>query len=68
MLWLFIGPTGAYLLDFFCSGVQFYLLLSHCLCFVSFLCLGLCVLDNGALMGLGSFVRRVSVCLGPYLD
>ena len=20
MLWLFVGPTGVYLLDFFCSG------------------------------------------------
>ena len=28
MLWLFVRPTGVYLLDFFCSGVQFYLLLS----------------------------------------
>ena len=28
MLWLFVGPTGVYLLDFFCSGIQFYLLLS----------------------------------------
>ena len=25
MLWLFVGPTGVYLLDFFCSGIQFYL-------------------------------------------
>ena len=25
----FPGPTGVYLLDFFCSGIQFYLLLSH---------------------------------------
>ena len=25
-------PTGAYLLDFFCSGIQFYLLLSPHLC------------------------------------
>ena len=24
MLWLFVGPTGVYLLDFFCSGIQFY--------------------------------------------
>ena len=28
MLWLFVGPNGVYLLDFFCSGIQFYLLLS----------------------------------------
>ena len=23
MLWLFVGPSGVYLLDFFCSGIQF---------------------------------------------
>ena len=28
MLWLFVEPTWVYLLDFFCSGIQFYLLLS----------------------------------------
>ena len=28
MLWLFVGPTGVYLLNFFCSGIQFNLLLS----------------------------------------
>ena len=28
MLWLFVGPTGVYLLDFVYSGTQFYLLLS----------------------------------------
>ena len=37
MLWLFVGPTGVYLLDFFCSGIQFYLLLSPYLCFISLL-------------------------------
>ena len=36
MLWLFVTPTKVYLLDFFCSGIQFYLLLSPNLCFVSF--------------------------------
>ena len=24
MLWMFVGPTGVYLLDFFSSGIQFY--------------------------------------------
>ena len=24
MLWLFVGPTRVYLLDFFCSGIQFF--------------------------------------------
>ena len=37
MLWLFVGPTGVYLLDVFCSGIQFYLLLSPYLCFISYL-------------------------------
>ena len=23
MLWLFVRPTGVYLLDFFCSGIRF---------------------------------------------
>ena len=32
MLWLFVGLTEVYLLDFFCSGIQFYLLLSPYLC------------------------------------
>ena len=43
MLWLFVGPTGVYLLDFFCSGIQFYLLLSPYLCFISLLYLDLYV-------------------------
>ena len=51
VLWLFIGPTGVHLLDFFCSGVQFYLLMSPCDCLVSFLCLDLYVLGDGAWVG-----------------
>ena len=43
ILWLFVWPTGVYLLDFFCSAIQFYLLLSPYLCFVSFLYLDLYV-------------------------
>ena len=46
MLWLFVGPTGVYLLDLFCSGIQFYLLLSPYLCFISFLYLNLYVLGD----------------------
>ena len=41
MIWLFVVPTAVYLLDFFCSGIQFYLLLSLYLCFISFLYLDL---------------------------
>ena len=48
MLWLFVGPTGVYLLDFFCSGIQFYLLLRSYLCFISFLYLNLYVLGDDA--------------------
>ena len=49
MLWLFVGPIGAYLLDFFCSGIQFYLLLSPYICFISLLYLDLYVLGDDAL-------------------
>ena len=51
MLWLFVGPTEVYLLDFFCSSVQFYLLLSPYLCFISMLYLVLYVLGDDALIG-----------------
>ena len=50
MLWLFVGPTGFYLLDFFCSGIQFYLLLSPYLYFISLLYLDLYVLGDVALL------------------
>ena len=50
MLWLLVRPTGVYLLDFFCFGIQFYLLLSPCLCFISFLYLDLYVLGDDALI------------------
>ena len=50
MLSLFVGPTGVHLSDFFCSGNQFYLLLSPNLCFISFLYLDLSVLGDNALI------------------
>ena len=49
MLWLFVRPTGVYLLDFFYSGIQFYLLLSPNLCFISLLIFDLYVLGDDAL-------------------
>ena len=49
-LWLFVGPTGVYLLDFFCSGIQFNLLLSPYPCFISLLNLDLYVLGDDALI------------------
>ena len=50
MLWLFVGPTGVYMLDFFCSGIQFYSLLSSYHCFSSLLYLDLYVLGDDALI------------------
>ena len=49
MLWLFVGHTGVNPLDFFCSGIQFYLLLSPYLCFITFLYLDLYVLGDDGL-------------------
>ena len=50
MLWLFVWPTGVYLLDFFCSGMQFYLLLNPYLCFIFLLYLDLYVLGDDELI------------------
>ena len=50
ILWLFVGPTGVYLLDLFCSSIQIYLLLSPYLCFISLLYLDLYVLGDDALI------------------
>ena len=44
------GPTGVYLFDYFCSGIQFYLLLSPYLCFISFLYLDLYVPGDDTLI------------------
>ena len=63
MLWLFVGPIGVYLLDFFCSGIQFNLLLSPYPCFISLLYLDLYV-DK-----LGVFhANQISMCLDPHLN
>ena len=42
----FVRPFGVLLLDFFCSCIQFYVLLSPYLCFISFLYLDLYVLGD----------------------
>ena len=69
MLWLFVGPTGIYLLDFFCSGIQFCLLLSPYLCFIFFLYLDLYVLGDNAFDKLGVFyANQISMCLDPHLN
>ena len=50
MLWLFVGPTRVYMLDFFCTGYQFYLPLSPFLCFIPLLYIDLYVLGDDALI------------------
>ena len=63
MLWLFVRPTGICLLDFFCSGVQFCLLLSPYICFISLFYLDLYVLGDDVLMGWGSFMQTKHLCV-----
>ena len=68
MLWLFVGPTGVYLLDFFCSGIQFNLLLSPYPCFISLLYLDLYVLGDD-IDKLGVFhANQIFMCLDPHLN
>ena len=43
-------------MDFFCSGIQFYLLLSPYVYLISFFFLDLYVLGDDALISLGSFM------------
>ena len=45
-----VRPTRVYMLDFICSGIQFYLMLSPYLCFISLLYLDLYVLGDDALI------------------
>ena len=63
MLCLFVGPTGVYLLGFFCHGIKFNLLLSPYLCFVSFLYLDLYVLGDDALISKRSFMQSKHLCV-----
>ena len=68
MLWLFVGPTGIYLLHFFCSGIQFYLLLSPYLCFISLLYLFVCS-RRLCFDKLGVFnADQISMCFDPHLN
>ena len=60
MLWLL---SGVYLLDFLCSGIQFYLLLSIYLRLISFLYLDSYVLGDDALISKGSFMQTKHLCV-----
>ena len=69
MFWLFVGLTWVYLLDFFCSRIQFYLLLSPYFCFISLLYLDLYVLGNDALISYGVFhANQISMCHDSHLN
>ena len=50
IIMFFYGKNEVYLLDFFCSGIQFYLLSSPYLCFISLLYLDLYVLRDDTLL------------------
>ena len=50
-----VRPTVVYLLDFFCSGIQFYVLLSHYLCYY--------ILIDDALIRLGLFIATKHLCV-----
>ena len=63
MLWLFVGPDRVYLLDFFCSGSQFHLLLMPYLCFIFLLYLDLYVLGDDALISKGSCMQTKYLCV-----
>ena len=60
-----VRPTGVYLLDFFCSGNQCYLLLSPYLCFISFYLLlsPFYLLIYDALISYGSFMQTKLLCV-----
>ena len=50
MLWHFVEPAGVYLLVFFCSGIQFYLLFNPYLCLTPCYILIFYVLGDDALI------------------
>ena len=62
VLWLLSG-CGVCLLYFFCSGTLFCVLLRPYLCFISFLCFGLYVLWDYALLSLVFFMQPRHLCV-----
>ena len=61
VLWLFVGPTWVYLLDFFCSGNQFYSLLSPYLWFISLLYEGCSNMNASSFITFFTFMLRQNV-------
>ena len=62
MLLAVVRPTRVNPLDFCCSGIQFYVLLSPYLCFISFLYLDLYVLGDDAWISYRSFMQTKHLC------
>ena len=62
-----VRPTRVYLLDLFCSSIQFYVLLSPCFCFISLLYLNLYVLGDDAWISKGSFMQTKHLCVLVYI-
>ena len=58
-----VRPAGVYLLDFVSSGIQFYILLSPYLCFISFLYIELYVLEDDAWISQGSLIQTKHLCV-----
>ena len=58
-----VWPTRVYLLDFFCSSIQFYLSVSPDACFISFLYLDLYVLGDEALISKESSMQAKNLCV-----
>ena len=63
MLWLFVGPTGIYLLDFFFSGCSVLFTVESLSLLISFLYLDLYVLGDDALISKGSFMQTKHLCV-----
>ena len=64
-----VRPTGVYLLYFFCSGIQFYVLLSPSLCFISFLYFDLYVPGDSSWISFGILpANETSMCIDPHLN
>ena len=63
MFWLFVGPTGVCLLDFFCSGSSVLFTVQSLYCFISFVYLYLSVLGDDALISKGSVMQTKHLCV-----
>ena len=61
MLWLLSSPLGFAYWICFCCGIQFYVLLSHYLCFFSFLYLDIYVFGDDALIKLGVIHEKTNI-------